>query len=49
MTSCEECGENEMSAARDASCTACESGTVANGDHTACGKRNRIIILLDSL
>ena len=39
MDSCEECGENEMSAAGAASCTACGGGTVANEGHTACGKR----------
>ena len=44
MDSCEECGANEISAATGAtSCTACGGGTVANGDHTACGKQNRII------
>ena len=34
-----------MSAAGAASCTACGGGTVANEEHTACGKQNRIIIL----
>ena len=38
MDSCEECGENKMSAAGAAACTACGGGTEANGDQTTCGK-----------
>ena len=46
MAECAKCGGNEISTEGASSCTACGSGTVANGDNTKCGMFDEMIVHL---